>query len=266
MKNCDRPARGSDIVGSIPNRLALAGGWIDQPFVSRHNPSPPGSMVVVSLEPTFLLMDRCGFASSTRKVAARLWNGKLPARKPQELVRELYEEENRGKLEPSGSQDMIGLVYPGISRLDFDFDFEGGVFPRHIESNNDPEVASWLEGVLNMLPIAQRPDGYNPLEIKNLDPEWIARLGESGKSCYASMLNRDPKGLGESMNKCMECWEAILPNTVRHRSLTVDLKAILKHYQERYAGAMYSGCGGGYLFVVAEKPVPGGIKVKVRIA
>jgi hypothetical protein len=34
------------LIGSIPNRLQLAGGWIDQPFVSRHNPQPPGSMVV----------------------------------------------------------------------------------------------------------------------------------------------------------------------------------------------------------------------------
>src|SRR5690349_21168929 len=35
------------LLGAIPNRLQLAGGWIDQPFVSRHNPKPPGSMVVV---------------------------------------------------------------------------------------------------------------------------------------------------------------------------------------------------------------------------
>ncbi len=27
----------------------MAGGWIDQPFVSTLNPEPPGSMVVVSL-------------------------------------------------------------------------------------------------------------------------------------------------------------------------------------------------------------------------
>ena len=39
------------LIGNIPHRLALAGGWIDQPFVSRLNPAPPGSMVVVSLEP-----------------------------------------------------------------------------------------------------------------------------------------------------------------------------------------------------------------------
>jgi len=262
----DRAFHDPDVIGGIPNRLALAGGWIDQPFVSQRNPSPPGSMVVVSLEPTFLCMDRCGFASSTRKVALKLWNGRLPVGNPAELVRELYEEENRGNLEPSGSQDMIGLIYPGISRLDFDFKYNGGIFPRHIESNNDADVAHWLETVLHMLPIAQRPVGYNPLEIKKLDPGWIGRLGESGKSCFDSIINRDLTGLGESMNECMECWEEILPNTVGHRSLTVDLRMILKHYQARYAGAMYSGCGGGYLFVISDEPVPGGIKVKVRLA
>jgi hypothetical protein len=29
---------------------------------------------------------------------------------------------------------------------------------------------------------------------------------------------------------------------------------------------MYSGCGGGYLMVVSEKPGPGAFRVKVRIA
>jgi hypothetical protein len=45
-----------DVIGRIPYRLALAGGWIDQPFISRHNPRPPGSMVVVGVEPTFRFM------------------------------------------------------------------------------------------------------------------------------------------------------------------------------------------------------------------
>jgi hypothetical protein len=31
------------------------------------------------------------------------------------------------------------------------------------------------------------------------------------------------------------------------------------------AGAMFSGCGGGYLLVVSEKPVPGAFQVTVRI-
>src|SRR5512136_1386686 len=123
----------SAITGKIPYRMAFAGGWIDQPFVSRCNPTPPGSMVVVALEPTVRFMDRAGMATGTRQVASRYWNGRLPDRDPAELVRELYAEENRGKTEPSGSQDMIGLVYPGVNRLDFDFQYEGGIFPCHIE-------------------------------------------------------------------------------------------------------------------------------------
>jgi hypothetical protein len=256
----------TDIIGSIPYRMAFAGGWIDQPFVSRLNPAPPGSMVVVALEPTCRFMERAGMATGTRNIALRLWNGRLPDRSPAELVRELYRAENDGRSEPSGSQDMIGLIYPGVNRLDYDYTCEGGVFPRHIESNNDPRVARWLEDVIHLLPVAPRPDGYNPLGIKNLDPELIRRLGDTGKACFDAIVARKAAALGESMNACMDCWDDILPQTMQHPTLTFDLKAILAYYQSRYCGAMYSGCGGGYVYVVAEEPVPGAIKIRVRTA
>jgi hypothetical protein len=254
------------LIGAIPYRMAFAGGWIDQSFVSRLDPEPPGSMVVVCLEPTFRWMDRCGMAGGTRDVAMRLWKGRLPDGDAGRLARELYQEENRGRSEPSGSQDMIGLLFPGVNRLDYDAGFEGGTFPCHIESTTDPAVARWLEGVIRVLPVAQRPDGYNPLGVRNLDPRWIARLGRSGRDCYAAIVGRDSRALGESMNECMRCWETILPQTVRHPVVTVDLAGILRFYQERYAGAMYSGCGGGYLYIVSEEPVPGTFTVQVRTA
>jgi hypothetical protein len=256
----------SDVIGKIPNRMALAGGWIDQPFISKLNPDGIGSMVVVALEPTFRVMDRCGMSTSTRAVAMKLWNRVLPEGNPEELVRRLYHEENKGKAEPSGSQDMAGLVYPGINRLDYDATHEGGYFPKHVESNNDPATARWLESVLHVIPVAQRPEGYNPLGVKNLDPHWISRLGRSGKDCYSAIIRKDIHGVGASMNECMKCWEAILPHTVRHPALTVDLMGLLDYYQSAYAGAMYSGCGGGYLYVLSEKDVPGSFSVTIRIA
>ena len=72
----------TSVIGKIPYRMAFAGGWIDQPFVSMHNPTPPGSMVVVGIEPTFRFMDRSGMATSTREVARKLWNDVLPHRGP----------------------------------------------------------------------------------------------------------------------------------------------------------------------------------------
>jgi hypothetical protein len=254
----------TDVVGKIPYRMAFAGGWIDQPFVSQLNPSPPGSMVVVALEPTCRFMDRCGMGTSTRKVAMRLWGGALPARDPAELVRELYRAENEGQPEPSGSQDMAGLIYPGVNRLDYDYAHEGGTFPVHVETDTDPHVARWLERVIHMVPVAQRPAGYNPLGIKNLDVEWIRRLGQTGKDCFDAIVALDAQALGASMNECMLCWEAILPHTVRHTTVTIDLMAILGHYQTKYTGAMYSGCGGGYIYVVSKEPVPGAFQVQVR--
>jgi hypothetical protein len=261
-------AQGADItpiIGAIPYRLALAGGWIDQPFVSQLNPTPPGSMVVVAVEPQFLFMDRCGMGTSTRKVAKTLWGNHLPEGDPAELVRQLYAAENQGKPEPSGSQDMAGLIYPGINRLDYDYSYQGGYFPIYVETCVDPQVARWLGDVIHILPVAPRPAGYNPLGVKNLDREWIRRLGQTGKDCYQAIIRRDAVALGESLNECMRCWEAILPQTVRHSSLTVDLMCLIEYYQKVYAGAMYSGCGGGYLFVVSEEPVPGALQARVRL-
>lgn len=254
-----------DVIGKLPYRLALAGGWIDQPFVSMHNPSPPGSMVVVSVEPQFRFMERAGICISTRKIALNLWKDGLPEQNPEDLVLELYNAENDGKTQPSGSQDMIGLINPGINRLDYDFTHRNGIFPRHIESSNDPEIASWLEKVIHILPVAPRPEGYNPLETKNLSPEWISRLGKSGRNCFEAIIAKDVDALGASMNECMSCWEKILPGTVRHHKLNEDLLPLLEYYCSNYPGAMYSGCGGGYLFVASQKPVPGAFNIKVRI-
>jgi hypothetical protein len=256
----------TDCIGAIPYRMAFAGGWIDQPFISKLDPDPPGSMVVVALEPRSRFMDRSGMATGTRYVALKLWNGRLPDRDPAELVKELYAEENRDKREPSGSQDMIGLIYPGVNRLDFDILHEGGIFPKHIESNNDPAVAEWLNEVIYMVPVAPRPEGYNPLGVKNPDPRWIRRLGQSGNDCFRAIVERDVKNLGASMNECMKCWEAILPQTVKHHTINIDLLELLHYYQAKYLGAMYSGCGGGYLYVVSEEPVPGALRITVRIA
>jgi hypothetical protein len=256
----------TDVIGGIPYRLALCGGWIDQPFISERNPSPPGSMTVVAVEPDFRFLEFAGMATSTRKVAAKLWGKRLPDRPPAELVRELYAEENKGKSEPSGSQDMVGLVYPGIARMDFDIANEGGYFPVRVETCEDPDVIAWVERTIKVVPVAQRPAGYNPLGTKNLEPGWVKRLGRSGRDCFDAIVARNLGALQASMTECMLAWEALLPATLRHPLVTVDLVGLMDFYRKEYGGAMYSGCGGGYLFVATDRPVPGSIGYRVRSA
>jgi hypothetical protein len=256
----------AELIGKLPYRMALAGGWIDQPFVSRHDPRPPGSMVVASLEPFVRFMDRSGMATGTRNAARRIWGDAIPTdRSREQLVRELYRAENEHLADPSGSQDMIGLIYPGISRLDYDFAREGGVFPCRVETTNDPQIVAWLEDVVHVIPVAPRPAGFNPLGEKNLDPELIKGLGRSGRDCWDAIVSRDLRRLGASMNECVRCYSQILPHTLRHPTLSAfDYVAFQELYQRTYAGAMYSGCGGGYLYVASDSPVPGAFKMKIR--
>jgi hypothetical protein len=63
----------------------------------------------------------------------------------------------------------------------------------------------------------------------------------------------------------MSCWGTLLPQTVRHPTIQLDLVARLREYQSRYPGAMYSGCGGGYLYVASNEPISGSIQIKVRL-
>lgn len=253
-------------IGRLPYRLQMAGGWIDQPFVSERNPEPPGSMVVVSMHPTVRYMERSGMATGTRVVAQELWGDELPSdRSPDELVRELYAVENDGRADPSGSQDMCGLIYPGISRLDYDASVEGGWFPSHVDSTTDPEVVAWLEQVIHLVPVGGRPDGYNPLGEKHLEPAWIARLSASGEACYDAIVARDLAALGASLNECSLAWGAILPQVFVHPAIKTDLRGLLAGYASEYPGAMYSGCGGGYVIVASGEPPPGSARISVRV-
>lgn len=222
-------------------------------------------MVVVSLQPTVRFMDRCGMATGTRIAAQALWGDTLPAdRSPASLVRELYAVENADKLEPSGSQDMCGLIYPGVSRLDYDASVDGGWFPAHVETTCDPAVAAWLERIIHLVPVGQRPIGYGPLGVMRLDPAWIARLGASGRACYDAIVAMDVHALGDSLNECSRAWDAILPQVYEHPTITMDLRGLLAAYAAEYPGAMYSGCGGGYLVVASEEAPPGSFRIAVR--
>jgi len=59
----------------FPYRLCLAGGWMDQPWVSKIH---PGSVVVAQIWPTMDFNDRSGLATSSRNVGIKLWGDKYP--------------------------------------------------------------------------------------------------------------------------------------------------------------------------------------------
>ncbi|HVU10063.1 MAG TPA: adenylyltransferase/cytidyltransferase family protein, partial [Phototrophicaceae bacterium] len=136
------PARSSTALRQIsllPYRIDLAGGWLDQPFVSKY---APGCVVTISLEPTLDFNERSGMATSTRNAAIELWESRLPAGNPEKLAKILFRYDNPpGKAVISGSQDAIGIVYAGLARAHY----AGDYWPQRIDHLTDETALQFVE-------------------------------------------------------------------------------------------------------------------------
>lgn len=238
----------------FPYRLCLAGGWMDQPWVSKIH---RGSVVVAQIWPTTDFNDRSGLATSSRKVAIELWGDRYPRGDYQRNARLLFGAENPpGKEYISGSQDHIGLLYPGINQLCYN----GGFWPERIESTTEKDICDWLSDVLYMVPLEPRPDGYDPLKTMHLEKSLIRELGEAGDLCWEATLRKDINSLGKALTNTLLSWKKILPLTVPDWIMN----EMESRYFPNYPGAITSGSGGGYVIVVSEKEVEGAIKIRVR--
>ena len=196
-------------------------------------------------------------ATSSRKVAIELWGDEYPGGDPVRNAQLLFGAENPpGSEYIAGTQDHIGLLVPGVTRIDYN----GKYWPFNIENTVDPDTCDWLSKVLHFAPLQPRPEGYNPILKKNLDIKIIKRLGESGKACYDAILNKNVKQLGESMKASFLAWSEMLPYTVPDWVM----EEMQSNYLTKYSGAITSGSGGGYIVFPSEEDVEGTIKVKIR--
>lgn len=225
--------------GAVPYRLCIAGGWLDQPFVSDYfGWHTKGSVIVARMRPDRPFMERAGLATSTRKTASDLW-GTIPDT-DEETARLLFNADNGPGTEyVSGSQDALGLVLPGVSRLVYERE---QFWPSRIETLDDPETLAFLHENLFMIPLAPRPDDYSPTAQKNLSHQGVARLVHAGNLAWQGIVEKDADKLGEGMTKTVEAWKELLPLTVfpEHEEPLRSCNALHK-------GATLSGCGGGYL-------------------
>jgi len=241
---------------AFPWRICLAGGWLDQPWVSSIH---PGCTIVVNVKPHENFKTRSGLATSTRAYGQELWNTRLggspPDLAPERLARLLFGVENPVDCQyVSGSQDALGLMLPGINRLDY----AGEFWPQNIVSVTSEEICSWLERVLWLVALPSRPDGYDPLVTKNVTPAVVQRLAAASNQAWDAVVNQDAVGLGLALSSTMECWAEMLPETVPQGS-----REWVAPYKDAL-GCLFSGAGGGFLLVVSEEPVKDGFSVQVQ--
>ena len=238
----------------IPYRLDLAGGWLDQPFVSKFAAGP---VLTICVEPTMEFNERSGMASSSRRRAIELWQTDIPVGDRAKLAKVLFSFENPpGTTEFSGSQDSLGIVFPGLNR----FDYKGAYWPAKIKSVLHEETLRWVEKHLHLVPLGPRKSGYQVLKSTKISAPRARALAMAADGCWRAILKRDAKSFGKFFRESFEAQIAMFPNMVN-----TDVRLTIKRYADLALGWKLSGAGGGgYLVLVTEKDLPGTIKIKIR--
>jgi len=252
------PARSTTSLRSecrIPFRLDLAGGWLDQPFVSEYY---PGSVITISIEPDYDFNDRSGMSSSTRKKAIQLWQTDIPDGDAELRAKTLFSFENPpGTKYVSGSQDSIGIVLPGVNKLDYE---SGEYWPSQINKITERSTLEFIEKHLWFITLSPRVSDYNVLSGTDINTPKAKALADAATDCWKAIMEKDAVAFGMAFRKSFEAQIAMFPNMV-HDSITEQIE----EYRHSALGWKLSGAGGGgYLVIVSEKPVPNALQIRIR--
>jgi cytidyltransferase-like protein len=239
---------------TIPYRIDLAGGWLDQPYVGRFSPGP---VLTIAIEPTVEFNERSGMASSTRRRAIELWQSDVPGGDREKLAKVLFSYENPpGKDEVAGSQDALGIVLPGLNRLEYD----GGYWPRSITSHHDERTLAWLEHHLQLVTLGPRQDDFRVLRKTAITRAKARALARAAEGCWDAICARDLKAFGREFRKSFEAQVALFPLMVNR-----EILALIDEYRDRALGWKLSGAGGGgYLILATDREIPGSMRIKIR--
>jgi cytidyltransferase-like protein len=241
-------------VTTMPFRIDLAGGWLDQPFVSKFYPGP---VITISIEPTIEFNDRSGMASSTRRKAIDLWGPRLPAGDPVKLAKILFAYDNPpGTPFVSGSQDAIGIVLPGLN-ISY---YEGEYWPKHIDTCYDDEILRTIEQSLYLVPLGPRGQDFDVLSQTCIDRENAKRLADAALACWDALLKKDIREFGKAFKDAFYGQISMFPWMMN------DMVAeMIDQYKDQALGWKLSGAGGGgYLILVCDCPIENAIRVTIR--
>ena len=241
-------------VCNIPFRLDLAGGWLDQPFVSKFYPGP---VITISVHPDYQFNDRSGMSSSTRKKAIQLWQTDVPIGNKEILAKTLFSFENPpGTKVISGSQDSIGIVFPGVNKLNYE---KGNYWPDSIEPETNTEILEFIENHLWFITLGPRVGDFDVLSDTNINQPNAKNLADAANKCWDAIKNKDLQLFGTAFRESFEAQVAMFPHMVN-----TDIFEVIETYKNDAMGWKLSGAGGGgYLVLVSEKPVKNAIQIRI---
>ena len=238
----------------IPYRIDLAGGWLDQPYVSKHHGGP---VLTICIEPDYEFNNRGGMSTSSRKAAIEMWHVDIPEGDRETLAKMVFRYENPpGSSYISGSQDAIGIVMPGLNRLNYD----GSYWPENIESVKENDVLDFIEKNLWLVPLAPRDNNYDVLADTHIDKAGVMELAKAADDCWNALLAKDVTAWGKACTASFEAQTAMFPNMV-----SPHVQKAIDEYKDRVKGYKITGAGGGgYLVLINDKPIEEAIQIRIR--
>lgn len=255
------PARSSSELrggGMLPYRAEICGAWLDQPFV---NSLCGGWVICAQLAPHPAFAHKSGgLATSTRACLAQVKAAGLAHMEPEALARLVFRVEN-GIDQPdhpiSGAQDALGLCMPGLS---FQY-FDGGYWPRQIESHNDVNTLCWLEAHLSLYPLTPRSPGFDPLCGRSLHSAAAEALAWASALCKSAIEARSLADFTESLTMCRQAQKSLFPAMFPPHILSeIECLEAKGHFRSwKFTGAG----GGGWVLLVDAQGLPGAIPLKI---
>lgn len=238
----------------IPYRIDLAGGWLDQPYVSKYHQGP---VITICIEPDYDFNDRSGMSTSSRKKAIELWQTDVPEGDKEKLAKTLFCFENPpGTKYVSGSQDSLGITMPGLNK----YEYTGGYWPTEIQSIYDTDLLDWIEKRLWLIPLFPRHADYDVLANTFIDKNKVVALSNAATTCWKAILARDAEKWGKAFTASFEAQIAMFPNMVSENILE-----IIEKYKSDALGWKISGAGGGgYIILVSEQPIKNALQIRIR--
>ena len=238
----------------IPYRIDLAGGWLDQPYVSKFY---PGTVITICVEPDYEFNDRSGMSTSSRNKAIELWQTDIPEGDSEKLAKTLFCFENPpGTKYVSGSQDSLGITMPGLNRYFYDNDY----WPSKIESRLDDDLLTWIEQRIWMIPLYPRKSDFDVLADTRIDERGAKALSLAAEELWNSLMKKDARTAGEAFTRSFEAQISMFPNMVN-----AEILEQIEHYKQAALGWKISGAGGGgYLILFSETPIEKAIQIRIR--
>ena len=172
-------------------------------------------------------------------------------------------------------------MFPGICKLNY----FGTHWPGSMINLSDPDkhgdIFAWLEEKLSIveIPFTARPEGFNSQTVNHFTDttipleqrQQLARdLAGASELAWRGIVEKNAAKLGKGLSGTMQAWEAALPYCVDpFKGKDADKSRALRDFWQSYDypnthGCLFSGAGGGFLFVISDEPVEGALKIKIN--